>query len=331
MAYRLETPSRIWARIEEAQDEELPSLPSMPAYEDSAFPDESEAVSIQHSYYPTPSKAKTPSSYTPTPRPAKIRAMSSPLSAGETTARPPLGRSGSSLARSRDILPDEDIPSLNKDDGEISTSLTDALDTESRSGSPDELDDNHSRVSAPHRSIKDVYNNSITSLRDLDHTRRSGNLSAHIKPSPRARIPAQAPSPIPALTHSPRSVTSASSQHTPTIQRLPLSPSQYGSVSDRSRNSAPGSRPVSRSASRIAQELESEQDISYDSLPREHSREKSASRSASLSQSRLGARLSPRASVDAAPTPSESEITIDSVPGASPVSISFFCRTTSSK
>ncbi|KAG8762040.1 hypothetical protein FRC11_011529 [Ceratobasidium sp. 423] len=316
MAYRLETPSRIWARIEEAQDEELPSLPSMPGYEDSAFPDESEGVSIQHSYYPTPNKAKPPSTYTPTPRPTKIRAMTSPLSAGETTARPPLGRSGSSLARSRDTLPDEYLPPANKDDEEISTSLTDALETESRSGSPDEFGDNQSRVSAPHRSIKDIYNDSVA-LRDVDQTRRSNNLSAHIKPSPRARIPAQAPSPIPTLTHSPRSVTSASSQHTPTIQRLPLSPSQYGSVSDRSRNSASGSRPASRSASRIAQELEGERDISYDSLPKEHNREKSASRSASLSQSRLGTRLSPRASVDAAPTPSESEITIDSVSGAS--------------
>ncbi|CAE6536534.1 unnamed protein product [Rhizoctonia solani] len=317
MAYRLETPSRIWARIEQAQDEELPSLPSMPGYEDSAFPDESEGISIQHSYYPTPNKAKPPSTYTPTPRPAKIRAMSSPLSAGETTARPPLGRSGSSLARSRDILPDEYLPPANKDDEEISTSLTDVLETESRSGSPDEFDDNQSRVSAPHRSIKDVYNDSVASLRDTEQTRRSNNLSAHIKPSPRARIPAQAPSPIPTLTHSPRSVTSASSQHTPTIQRLPLSPSQYGSVSDRSRNSGSGSRPTSRSASRIAQELEGERDISYDSLPKEHSREKSASRSGSLSQSRLGTRLSPRMSVDAAPTPSESEITIDSVSGAS--------------
>ncbi|CUA78211.1 early endosome antigen 1 [Rhizoctonia solani] len=314
MAYRLETPSRIWARIEQAQDEELPSLPSMPEYEDSAFPDESEGISIQHSYYPTPNKAKTPSTYTPTPRPAKIRAMSSPLSAGETTARPPLGRSGSSLARSRDNLPNE---YANKDDEEISTSLTDALETDSRSDSPDEFDDNHSRVSAPPRSIKDIYNHSVTSLRDTDQARRSNNLSDHIKPSPRARIPTQAPSPIPALTHSPRSVTSASSQHTPTIQRLPLSPSHYGSVSDRSRNSPSGSRPVSRSASRIAQELDTERDISYDSLPKEHSREKSASRSGSLSQSRLGARLSPRASIDAAPTPSESEITIDSVSGTS--------------
>ncbi|CAE6516063.1 unnamed protein product [Rhizoctonia solani] len=315
MAYRLETPSRIWARIEQAQDEELPSLPSLPGYEDSVFPDESEGVSIQHSYYPTPNKPKTPSSYAPTPRPAKIRAMSSPLSAGETTARPPLGRSGSSLARSGGTLRDEYI--LPPNDEETSTSLTDALETESRSGSPDDFDDNHSRVSAPLRSIKDIYNNSITSLRDADQTRRSSNLSAHIKPSPRARIPAQAPSPIPALTHSPRSVTSASSQHTPTIQRLPLSPSQYGSVSDRSRNSASSSRPVSRSASRIPQEMDGEPDISYDSPPKEYNREKSASRSASLSQSRLGTRLSPRASVDAAPTPSESEITIDSVSGTS--------------
>ncbi|CAE6406017.1 unnamed protein product [Rhizoctonia solani] len=314
MAYHLETPSRIWARIQEADGEELPSLPSMPLYEDSAFPDESEGISIQHSYYPTPDKAKPPSTYTPTPRPAKIRAMTSPLSAGETTARPPLGRSGSSLGRSRDTLPDEYIPPTQGD--ETSTSLTDALNTESRSGSPDDFDDNQSRVSAPARSIKDIYNDSVTSLRDLDQTRRSNNLSAHIKPSPRARIPAQAPSPIPTLTHSPRSVTSASSQHTPTIQRLPLSPSQYGSVSDRSRNSV-GSRPASRLVSRAAQEAEDERDITYDSLPREHSREKSVSRSGSLSQSRLSARPSPRASIDAAPTPSESEITIDSVSGAS--------------
>ncbi|CAE6401194.1 unnamed protein product [Rhizoctonia solani] len=317
MAYRLETPSRIWARIEEAQDEELPSLPSMPGYEDSAFPDESEAVSIQHSYYPTPNKVKTPSSYTPTPRPAKIRAMSTPLSAGETTARPPLGRSGSSFARSRDTPPSERFLPSNKDDEEISTSLTDDLETESRSGSPDDFGDNQSQVSVPHRSIKDIYNNSGAPLRDSDQVRRTTGLSTHIKPSPRARIPAQAPSPIPTLTHSPRSVTSASSQHTPTIQRLPLSPSQYGSVSDRSRNSAPNSRPVSRSTSRVAQSLENERDISYDSPEKERSREKPLSRSASLSRSQLGPRPSPRASIDAAPTPSESEITIDSVSATS--------------
>ncbi|KAG9121508.1 hypothetical protein FRC07_002496 [Ceratobasidium sp. 392] len=251
MAMRLETPSRIWARIEQAQDEELPSLPSMPAFEDSAFPDESEGISVQHSaYYPTPNKPKPPSTYTPTPRPNKIRALSTPRS-GETTARAP-------------IQPDS--------------------------------------------------SHSTSSIR-----------SPHIKPSPRARIPAQAPSPIPTLTHSPRSVTSASSQHTPTIQRLPLSPVQgdasYGSVSDRSRNSMPASRP----ASRTAQSLESERDISYDSLPKEPSQERAAlqhSRSASvlersLSQSRLSARPSPKASLNAAPSASESEITYDSVSAAS--------------
>ncbi|KAF8757929.1 hypothetical protein RHS01_03327 [Rhizoctonia solani] len=226
MAYRLETPSRIWARIEEAQDEELPSLPSMPAYEDSA-----QNSFIVYSY----------------PRPAKIRAMSTPLSAGETTARPPLGRSGSSLARSRDTLPDEYLPPLDKDDEEISTSLTDALETDSRSGSPDEFDDNQSRASAPYRSIKDIYNNSVTSLRE--------NLTSN----PRLVLDTDAsPVSYPDSDSSPRSVTSASSQHTPTIQRLPLSPSQYGSSSDRSRHSASGSRPRSRAASRMAQELENE-------------------------------------------------------------------------
>lgn len=130
----------------------------------------------------------------------------------------------------------------------------------------------------------------------------------------------QAPSPIPALTHSPRSVTSASSQHTPTIQRLPLSPAQgdasYGSVSDRSRGSVPASRPVSR----VAQSLDSERDISYDSVSKDNSLEQSGSRKGpsasgsvhSLSQSRLSARPSPRAA-SLAPPASESEITYDSV------------------
>lgn len=167
---RLETPSRIWARIEQAQNEELPSLPSMPEFEDSAFPDESEGISIQHSaYYPTPSKPKPPSTYTPTPRPAKIRAMSTPPSAGEITARAPIHPNKSS-SRSRELstgsLADEYLPPANKDEDEFSTSLTDALESGSRSASPDEFGQNHSRASVPHKSIKDIYNNSLTSVRD---------------------------------------------------------------------------------------------------------------------------------------------------------------------
>ncbi|KAG8721405.1 hypothetical protein FRC08_013359 [Ceratobasidium sp. 394] len=327
MAMRLETPSRIWARIEQAQDEELPSLPSMPVFEDSAFPDESEGISVQHSaYYPTPDKPKPPSTYTPTPRPNKIRALSTPRSAGETTARAPIqpdnSHSASSNPRelSTDSLPEEYLPPPTEDDAELSMSLTDALESISRSGSPEEPGRNESRAPA-HKSLKDIYNDSNISARDADITRRSNGLSAHIKPSPRARIPAQAPSPIPTLTHSPRSVTSTSSQHTPTIQRLPLSPARgdasYGSVSDRSRNSAPASRP----ASRVAQSLDSERDISYDSLPKEPNPERSASqhsRSASvlersLSQSRLSARPSPKAAPSVVPPASESEITYDSV------------------
>ncbi|KAG8745658.1 hypothetical protein FRC10_007355 [Ceratobasidium sp. 414] len=329
MAMRLETPSRIWARIEQAQDEELPSLPSMPAFEDSAFPDESEGISVQHSaYYPTPNKPKPPSTYTPTPRPNKIRALSTPRSTGETTARAPIQPDNSHSASSTrshelstDSLPEEYLPPPTEDDVELSMSLTDALESVSRSGSPDEPDRNENRAPAPHKSLKDIYNDSNISARDADVTRRSNNLSAHIKPSPRARIPAQAPSPIPTLTHSPRSVTSASSQHTPTIQRLPLSPARgdasYGSVSDRSRNSAPASRP----SSRVAQTLDSEHDISYDSLPKEPNSERPVSqhsRSASvlersLSQSRLSARPSPKAAPSVAPPASESEITYDSV------------------
>ncbi|KAG9100904.1 hypothetical protein FRC06_003550 [Ceratobasidium sp. 370] len=301
----------------------------MPAFEDSAFPDESEGISVQHSaYYPTPNKPKPPSTYTPTPRPNKIRALSTPRSAGETTARAPIEPDNShsaSSVRSRELstdsLPEEYLPPPTEDDDELSMSLTDALESVSRSGSPDGPGRNESRAAAPLKSLKDIYNDPNLSARDADVTRRSNNLSAHIKPSPRARIPAQAPSPIPTLTHSPRSVTSASSQHTPTIQRLPLSPARgdasYGSVSDRSRNSASVSRP----ASRVAQTLDSERDISYDSLPKEPNLERSTSqhsRSASvlersLSQSRLSARPSPKAAPGVAPPASESEITYDSV------------------
>ncbi|QRW02977.1 centrosomal targeting protein [Ceratobasidium sp. AG-Ba] len=328
MAMRLETPSRIWARIEQAQDEELPSLPSMPAFEDSAFPEESEAVSVEHSaYYPTPAKAKSPSTFTPTPRPSKIRALSTPRSVGEVTARAPiqpdnprLGSPIHSHELSMDSLPEEYLPPPTQDDEELSMSLTDALESISRTGSPDELEHNESRAPV-HKSLKDIYNDSHATARDVDVTRRSNGLSAHIKPSPRARIPAQAPSPIPTLTHSPRSVTSASSQHTPTLQRLPLSPARgdasYGSVSDRSHRSAP----ASRSASRVAQSLDSERDISYDSLPKEPSQDRSLaqpSRSASvlersLSQSKLSVRPSPKAPQNEAPPASESEITYDSV------------------
>ncbi|KAG8713310.1 hypothetical protein FRC09_018855 [Ceratobasidium sp. 395] len=333
MAMRLETPSRIWARIEQAQDEELPSLPSMPAFEDSAFPDETEGISLQHSaYYPTPNKAKPPSTYTPTPRPNKIRALSTPRSMGESTARPPIQPGGSLSAssnRSRELstdsLPEEYLPPPTEEDVELSLSLTDALESVSRAGSPDQPNRGENLAPAPHKSLKDIYNDSHISARDADAIRRSNGLLAHIKPSPRARIPAQAPSPIPTLTHSPRSVTSASSQHTPTIQRLPLSPAQgdasYGSVSDRSRNSAPLSRPTSR----VAQSLESERDISYDSLPKEPGHERPSlqhSRSASglersPSQSRSSVRPSPKASPNVAPPVSESEITYDSVSAAS--------------
>src|SRR5688572_2100252 len=43
MATMLETPSRIWRRIEANQNREIPSLPSIPLYEDSA--EEAEAMS----------------------------------------------------------------------------------------------------------------------------------------------------------------------------------------------------------------------------------------------------------------------------------------------
>lgn len=179
MAMRLETPSRIWARIEQAQDEELPSLPSMPGFEDSGFPDESEAVSIQHSaYYPTPNKAKPPSTYTPTPRPNKIRAMSTPLSAGEATARAPIhldhSHSASSSSRSREIshdsLPEEYLPQANEDEEDLSMSLTDALESVSRAGSPNNLSPNSSRAPATHKSLKDIYNDSHVSARDAVST-----------------------------------------------------------------------------------------------------------------------------------------------------------------
>ncbi len=38
MAAYLETPSRVWRRIQEDQDLDMPSLPSIPAFEDSAAP-----------------------------------------------------------------------------------------------------------------------------------------------------------------------------------------------------------------------------------------------------------------------------------------------------
>jgi hypothetical protein len=175
MAMRLETPSRIWARIESAQDEELPSLPSMPGFEDSAFPDESEGVSVQHSaYYPTPNKQKPPSTFTPTPRPSKIRALSTPLSAGESTARAPIypdrSHSASSSNRSRELssdsLPEEYLPPPTEDEEDLSMSLTDALESVSRSGSPNELSQSLNRTPAPHKSLKDIYNDSHASVRD---------------------------------------------------------------------------------------------------------------------------------------------------------------------
>ncbi|KAI1790299.1 hypothetical protein LXA43DRAFT_1149321, partial [Ganoderma leucocontextum] len=47
MAAYLETPSRVWRRIQADQDQDMPSLPSLPAFEDSVAPTESDHESSQ--------------------------------------------------------------------------------------------------------------------------------------------------------------------------------------------------------------------------------------------------------------------------------------------
>lgn len=44
----LETPSRIWRRIEDNEGQDMPSLPSLPAFEDSAYPDHTATSEDDH-------------------------------------------------------------------------------------------------------------------------------------------------------------------------------------------------------------------------------------------------------------------------------------------
>jgi hypothetical protein len=46
MATMLETPSRVWRRIEAIEDRDMPSLPSLPPFEDSAEPVDSDSQSV---------------------------------------------------------------------------------------------------------------------------------------------------------------------------------------------------------------------------------------------------------------------------------------------
>ncbi|KZT21624.1 hypothetical protein NEOLEDRAFT_1073349, partial [Neolentinus lepideus HHB14362 ss-1] len=130
---QLETPSRIWRRIQEAENEEMPSLPSIPVFEDSQVnesefesqdPNESEDLLPVHStpampssHGPTRSTIRPPSSTSSTAR------FASSIASRSITTKSALSVSRRSSSRKQDgesfdvsIIPS--IPNVSKGEAE---------------------------------------------------------------------------------------------------------------------------------------------------------------------------------------------------------------------
>lgn len=176
----LETPSRIWRRIEEVEDRDMPSLPSLPAFEDSVEEEmnsssdrhDEEEVDDQLSDISTPihstpalsshhtvgSTIRAPSSTSSTARFAHSIARSARSSQGLASSKgmstrrslsdsfdvsiipsiPAMHYSDGEEEESKESVPNVYLPPEDEGDyGEQDVSLTEALQSVSRSGSPD--------------------------------------------------------------------------------------------------------------------------------------------------------------------------------------------------
>ncbi|KDQ19443.1 hypothetical protein BOTBODRAFT_51847 [Botryobasidium botryosum FD-172 SS1] len=135
-----ETPSRVWRRIEEAQDEEVPSLPSLPAFEQSTT-EQSTAQNLSASIIEPPSHSapfsgalrssngSSPSATSSTSSRAGRFANSTAHSAGASTARPLHSSFDISQIQPVQIsAEDEDMLFSDEDqEGQRELSLADAL------------------------------------------------------------------------------------------------------------------------------------------------------------------------------------------------------------
>lgn len=198
MATMLETPSRIWRRIEAIENNDMPSLPSLPPFEDSAEADDSHEptrnddehqfdedfgnlTSPLHSTptttHHTVTSVNGPSSTSSTARFAQSiasrsnksltglassRGMSTRRSQHESFEAPSLPQISSAAAAHRYTIDDEEgqeesksVPDVylpppdDEDDQDREFSLTDALQSLSRSSSPPFIPETISREETP--------------------------------------------------------------------------------------------------------------------------------------------------------------------------------------
>jgi hypothetical protein len=151
MAAMLETPSRIWRRIEAVQDKEMPSLPSLPSFDDDSadegktpsrvIQDSDDDLDTSFDAYGSLKNSGGATSKS-TIRPALNNSNTGRFSIGARSAKSSVGPT--TLRRKKDSFDITDIPSLsNVSKGQILQS-----DTE------DELDQRRDQ----HRSIPEVYN-----------------------------------------------------------------------------------------------------------------------------------------------------------------------------
>jgi hypothetical protein len=203
-----ETPSRVWRRIEEAQAEELPSLPSLPEFEDQSFPyegnqnnnytadgtDDGDVRSVSTSSNtsqdaPTQStpqavsnngRSRTMSNGLPSSASSTVRFANSILtsrSAGTSIAKTvteesfevsgilPRADSSGGEDMDLDVASRDSIPAVHVDpseaqedeDGERSISLTEALPSPIREGSPTKELDYEESVLSDSNKVRHLY------------------------------------------------------------------------------------------------------------------------------------------------------------------------------
>ncbi|KAI0352396.1 hypothetical protein OH77DRAFT_1498058 [Trametes cingulata] len=211
MAALLETPSRVWRRIQADQDRDMPSLPSLPAFDDSADPqatldESSEDMQIASPIHSTPvvlshvaSTVRAPSSASSTARFANSlasRSTKSSLSISRGTAQAPQPQysfdisSIPSLPNARDEPEDMDIRSSDQetedssvpdaylpppldDNVDADLDLSDALQSVSRSNSPGLGDRETPRKKTPSLT-RTTSSPSSTTSNSTPHSARSG-------------------------------------------------------------------------------------------------------------------------------------------------------------
>ncbi|KAF9446897.1 hypothetical protein P691DRAFT_155976 [Macrolepiota fuliginosa MF-IS2] len=155
MAAMLETPSRIWRRIEAVEDQDMPSLPSLPAFEDSAdvepltsrvLPQESDENTDDDDLHSVPSPRHS------TPAASQYNSTIRPFSSTNTTAR-----LANSFGSRKSFVASRSIGSRNSRHDSFNTSRIPSLPRINAAGATDDSISEHDMEEESKSSVPDVY------------------------------------------------------------------------------------------------------------------------------------------------------------------------------